>query len=297
MAGLTLFRPGAPRGAIDVIAHRGASDEAPENTMAAFERAIEVGADWIELDCALTRDEQAVVIHDDTLDRTTTGSGPVYAQTLADIQKLDAGAWKDEAFAGQRVPAIEEVLDRAKDTIGLYIELKNNDPDQSLQETVAGFIRSRPEMTPRCMQQLTEIILRNESIDIRLTKAVIDQLDKRRMKSQVTIQSFSPIICAAVVGIDPAIRVELLGKPELTPQAWDNFRRWAEIASAWGCNIEKSVLTPERISQLHGDEKTIAVWTVDAFENIRRFADWGVDAIITNKPKDCLNTLKEMGKR
>src|SRR5947207_506519 len=80
-----------------VIAHRGASSYAPENTMAAFDLALQIGSSHLELDVHLTRDDYLVVIHDDTLDRTTNGTGPVASQTLAALQMLDAGAWFGEA--------------------------------------------------------------------------------------------------------------------------------------------------------------------------------------------------------
>src|SRR5688500_16528220 len=95
-----------------VIAHRGASSYAPENTLAAFDLAIEMGARHLELDVHLTRDDHVVVIHDDTVDRTTGGVGPVAEQTLAELKSLDAGSWFGEKFAGQRIPTFAEVLER-----------------------------------------------------------------------------------------------------------------------------------------------------------------------------------------
>ena len=105
-----------------VIAHRGASGTCPENTLAAFRRAAELGAHMIELDVQLTRDGEVVVVHDWTLDRTTDGSGPVGAATLADIRRLDAGAWFNPRFAGERVPTLAEVL--AGVTLPVNVELK-----------------------------------------------------------------------------------------------------------------------------------------------------------------------------
>src|SRR3990172_7158952 len=86
------------------IAHRGASALAPENTMAAFEKAVELGADVIELDLHMSRDGELVVIHDDTLDRTTDGRGVVHELNLKDLKRLDAGRWVGKEFAGERSP-------------------------------------------------------------------------------------------------------------------------------------------------------------------------------------------------
>jgi glycerophosphoryl diester phosphodiesterase len=105
-----------------VIAHRGASGTCPENTLAAFRRAAAVGAPMIELDVQLTRDGEVVVLHDDTLERTTTGSGPVRQRTLAELRGLDAGSWFDASFRGERVPTLAEVLDAFP--LAVNVELK-----------------------------------------------------------------------------------------------------------------------------------------------------------------------------
>jgi glycerophosphoryl diester phosphodiesterase len=109
-----------------VIAHRGASGHAPENTMAAFRRAVEMGAGFIETDLHLTRDSQFVAIHDDTLDRTTNASGLVTNHTLAELRRLDAGAWFGPAFVGQRIPTLDEILAFAREhDIIFYLEIKS----------------------------------------------------------------------------------------------------------------------------------------------------------------------------
>ncbi len=107
-----------------VIGHRGASAYYPENTMAAFEAAYEMGAEMIELDILLSKDGVPVVIHDETLDRTTNGAGKVADYTLTELQKLDAGLWFGREHAGEQIPTLEEVLGFAKDRITLNIEIK-----------------------------------------------------------------------------------------------------------------------------------------------------------------------------
>jgi len=111
-----------------VIAHRGASGTSPENTLAAFRRAVELGADMIELDAQLTRDGAVVVIHDYTLERTTSGGGAVHETTLADLRRLDAGAWFDTAFRGERVPTLAETL--AAVPLAFNVELKPVGPGE-----------------------------------------------------------------------------------------------------------------------------------------------------------------------
>src|ERR1700683_2808619 len=106
-----------------IIAHRGASGHAPENTMAAFQRAVELGAPFIETDLHLTRDGRFVAIHDKTLQRTTNGQGAVQEFTLAELRQLDAGKWFDRPFSGEHIPTLEEVLEfgRANDVV-FYLE-------------------------------------------------------------------------------------------------------------------------------------------------------------------------------
>ncbi len=107
-----------------VIAHRGASGYAPENTMVSFERGLALRADAIELDIHPTRDGELVVIHDPTLDRTTDGTGPVSARTLAEIQALDAGTWFDPSLKDVRVPTFHEVLNWARGRTKVVVEIK-----------------------------------------------------------------------------------------------------------------------------------------------------------------------------
>jgi glycerophosphoryl diester phosphodiesterase len=107
------------------IAHRGASGYAPENTLAAFRRAIALGVSFIETDLQLTRDAHFVAIHDDTFDRTTTGRGAVQQMTLAEVRRLDAGSWFGSEFIGERVPTLSEILEfSAKNDVVFYLELK-----------------------------------------------------------------------------------------------------------------------------------------------------------------------------
>lgn len=107
-----------------VIAHRGASAEAPEHTIAAFELALGQGADGVQLDVHLSADGQPVVIHDFTLERTTDGAGPVVEHTVRQLKRLDAGGWHERRFRGQRIQTLQEVLERFRDRVRFWIDLK-----------------------------------------------------------------------------------------------------------------------------------------------------------------------------
>ena len=109
---------------ITAIAHRGASSYAPENTFAAFDLAVDMGIEEIELDVQFTSDSHIIVIHDETLDRTTNSTGSVCDRTLEEIQSLDAGSWFDEKFSDEKIPALGEVFDRYKDQLRFHIEIQ-----------------------------------------------------------------------------------------------------------------------------------------------------------------------------
>jgi glycerophosphoryl diester phosphodiesterase len=124
-----------------VIAHRGASAAAPENTIAAFELAVTQEADGIELDVHLSADGHPVVIHDDSLERTTDGAGPVAARTMRELKRLDAGGWYGPSFRGQRIQTLQEVLERFKGRARFWIELKGgSDLYPGIEERVVSMV-------------------------------------------------------------------------------------------------------------------------------------------------------------
>jgi len=124
-----------------VIAHRGASAEAPENTIAAFELALDHGADGIQLDLHLSRDDQPVVIHDFTLERTSTGAGPVRGLTVRELKRLDIGSWRGRRWRGQRVQTLQEVLERFRERTRFWIDLKGGaDLYAGIEEQVISMI-------------------------------------------------------------------------------------------------------------------------------------------------------------
>src|SRR5712671_7719341 len=133
-----------------IIAHRGASGNAPENTLAAFRKAVALGATFIETDLQLSRDARFMAIHDATVNRTTNGRGAVHDLTLADLRKLDAGSWFGSEFAGERIPTLEEILEFSKKhDVVFYLELK---PSGSWggEHALISSLRESGEI-PRCV--------------------------------------------------------------------------------------------------------------------------------------------------
>ncbi len=134
-----------------LIGHRGYPALCPENTLASFEGAMQAGCDMIELDVTLTKDRKVVVIHDDTLDRTTTGKGPVRGHALAEIKALDAGSWFDARFAAERVPELWEVMELTAGRCMLNIEIKDSAfeedfPADAIEHQVVKLVRKSGAM-------------------------------------------------------------------------------------------------------------------------------------------------------
>ena len=237
------------------IAHRGASGAglAPENTLAAFEKAIEIGVDAIEVDVHATRDNRVAVIHDATLDRTTDRLGIVRDLTYDEIREADAGSWFDAGFAGERVPELEEVLDLARHRALILIEIK------------ADFLAER----------------------VLQTVAEMDAL------SQVAIQSFNPQTIRRVKLLEPTIPTALLmGKVPTTPSRV-RARKMVRDALAIGANsigLWHNVVTPALLEEMRRRALSVWTWTVNEPIAMRDLVQMGIQGIITNYP-DRLNLV------
>lgn len=294
MTGCATFEAGAPEGAVDVIAHRGASAYAPENTLAAFRLAAEMGAHWFELDCTLSKDGEVIVIHDDDLERTTDGEGLVADLTLPELKRTDAGSWFDPRFAGERLPTLGEALDFARGRIGVYIEIKDSDDDSGLEGDLLELAGEGGRLLPKRKTEVMRHIEASGSRNLALTRKVISEVRARRMGKQVVIQSFSPVVCAVSLIEAPELRTELLASSDdKHPGQWARFLRWAELLDPHGFNPNKKDVTPELVGDLHHLGKSIAVWTVNDEANMRRLTGWGVDGLITDRPDVALRVTRK----
>lgn len=294
----TTFHAGAPEGAVGVIAHRGASAHAPENTLAAFAKALEMGADWFELDCHLTRDGQAAVLHDGDLKRVAGIERRVAAMTMAELKQVDAGSWFDPAFKGEPIPTLEESLDFAKGRIGVYLEVKSAAPDTKLMETLWVLAQNHAGDGQTLLRAMLVEIEKSRTPNLELTRKCLEAVKARRMRHQVVLQSFSPVVCVIALAEMPELRTEFLGSddPE-KPEQWARFVEFGMRVGVHGFNINKDSVTAERIAMFHNAGKTCAVWTVDDPEAMLDCAAKGADAIITNRPALCITTLQHAGKR
>lgn len=297
-AGCVTSRTALQPGRVEVIAHRGASAYAPENTLAAFKLAHEQKADWFELDCTLTQDGEVVVIHDGSIDRTTTGEGEVCDLTFDEIRQYDAGSWKAPEFSAERVPSLAETLNFAKGRIGVYIEIKNSADDSALAEQILELAKDSQTLTPEMETEVMAAIEASGTRNLELTRKVIALVRDRYMEDEIVIQSFSSICCAVAAIEAPEMRVEFLtGAEKDNPGGWESALRWTYLLGLEGFNPTKKGIDPGRLAVCHAGGKSVAVWTVDATPEMRRLAEWGVDRIITNRPDACLEVLKEAGKR
>ena len=295
----TTFHAGAPKNMVDVIAHRGASAYAPENTLASFSKAIELKADWFELDVHLTKDGQVVVTHDGNLERVAGIKKTVPEMTLAEIRQADAGAWFAKEFTGERFPTLDETLAlAAKGRIGVYIEVKSDASDRQLLggmlETASRHQGSRNALLRALMDQIEA----SRTPNLELTRKTIALVRARHMKDQVVIQSFSPVSCVVALAEAPEMRTEFLGGDDKDhPERWQQYLAFGHAVGVAGFNIDYDSVTAERIAAFHRDGKTCAVWTVDDPAAMRHCVECGADAIISNKPDLLLSTLRELGKR
>jgi glycerophosphoryl diester phosphodiesterase len=197
-----------------LYAHRGASAEAPENTLAAFRRALAAGADGIELDVHLTRDGVPVVIHDDTLERTTDGAGRVAARSAAALQELDAGSWFAPHFAAEALPTLEEVLRLFGGRLRLNLEVKAVRAGMAVLELLTRFPRAEVVVSSFDHGLLTR--LRRAAPDLSL--AVLADHDWHRALAKAAALR----VCA----FHP--RADLVNRPLLTA-----CRRLAMPVHAW----------------------------------------------------------------
>ncbi|MGB9593290.1 MAG: glycerophosphodiester phosphodiesterase [Anaerolineae bacterium] len=229
------------------LGHRGASHDAPQNTLAAFRLANAYGADGYELDVQLTKDGVPVVIHDFTVDKTTNGTGPVAGFTLEELKRLDAGAKFSSQFAGERVPTLAEVFDVLEPHTIVNVELKT----KSLG-------------------------------DNGLEKATIALIRERGLQERVILSSFNPFSLLRVRRIAPELKIGLLYAPDLPlylRKAW--FRL---VVKPQALHPHYRMVDERYMAWARRNGYEVNVWTVDDPDDMRRLAALGVHAIITNRP-------------
>ncbi|MBF8191172.1 glycerophosphodiester phosphodiesterase [Nonomuraea sp. K274] len=244
---------------VDNIAHRGASAYAPENTLAACALARSQRADTCELDVQQTKDDHLVLMHDQTLTRTTNveqvfpdrSPWRVSDFTLAEIKRLDAGSWFSSHFRGERVPTLREALRESNGGIGLLLEVKHSP--------------------------------RNPDIDRRVA-AELQETRSWWSSRRLAVQAFDWQSMRTFHSLMPQVPIALLGKPDL-----DKLTELAGFAKA--LNLPHSELTAQYVKSVHDKGMRVYTWRAQKRAVIRRLISYGVDGIMTNRP-DHLHGVK-----
>ncbi|WP_368297936.1 glycerophosphodiester phosphodiesterase [Cytobacillus firmus] len=234
---------------VDNIAHRGATGYAPENTIVGFDLAVDMKADYIEIDVQRSKDGELVVIHDTTVDRTTDGTGKVGNLTFDYLRSLDAGSWKGEQFAGEPIPTFEEILDRYHGKTGILIELKAPELYPGIEGQVADALKAR-------------------------------NLDKPQ-NEKIIIQSFNFESMKKMDQLLPKVPIGVLtsNRADTTAEALQEFSAYAD----W-FNPSYGIVTEELVNQVHSLGMQIGSWTVRSQEAADFLFEMEVDAIITDYP-------------
>jgi glycerophosphoryl diester phosphodiesterase len=241
-----------------IFAHRGDFAHAPENTLPAFEQALQKGADGVELDVKLTSDGQVIVIHDATIDRTTNGKGRVAAFALDEIRKLDAGKWFNEKYLGTKVPLLEEVFDLVGKDKLINIELTNYS-------------------TPR-----DGLVLK-----------VCDLIKHHNNHKQIIFSSFFSPNLRIAAQVLPEIPRGLLAMPGLVGLWARSFGFMFGDYQALHPHITNA--SKEQVQRVHRLKRRVHVWTANTAEEVKKLKDWGVDGIFTDDPEMAVRAVRRDG--
>ena len=227
------------------IAHRGASGIAPENTIAAFKKAIEIGVDAVELDLHGTADGEVVVIHDASLDRTTNGHGPINQATLETVKRADAGAWFASEFAGEPVPTLAEALE--------------------------------------CITEKTVAVL--EIKDPLIAEAVVVKVRETQTLNLTVIISFHTTVLETVRTLEPRIPTGwLIGSHNSHVPPEQLCQQLGELGSSL-LNVNHQLITAEFAYEVRRRGIALWCWTVDDVVRMREMKAFGVQGITSNYPE------------
>jgi len=238
-----------------ILCHRGAKNYAPENTLAAFKIALEMGADGFELDTQLTSDGHIIVYHDRIVDRTTNGHGKPFQLSLTELRELDAGSFFSEKFRGEKISTLDEVFETIGKRAIINIELKNF-------------------LTP---------------FD-NLTEKVCEVVRRHGMQSNVIFSSFLPWNLKKAARILPEVPrglITIKGRWGIWGRSFGfNFGNYDALHPFLGD------VTAQQVQRVHKLRRKVNVWTVNTEDDIRRLLSWGVDGIMTDEPELAVRIIR-----
>jgi glycerophosphoryl diester phosphodiesterase len=232
-----------------IIANRGFKKRYPENTLIAFQAAMDAGVPMIELDVTLSRDRKLVVIHDATLERTTNGHGSVHDHTLEELKRLDAGSWFHSYFADERLPELSEVLDLVDGRVITNIEIKSN-----------AYEPHHP--ADAIEKQVVDLVKQKKALD-----AVLISSFKAEILNQVSDMADPPAL--ALISSDPAD---------------DQTIKFCQDINAFSLHPNHRIVTEDQVKKIHAAGLKVFPYTVDTFEDYSKIMGMNVDGVITNDP-------------
>lgn len=234
-----------------IIAHRGYSGAFPENTLIALREAIKLGIDGIEVDARITSDGAVVLMHDETVDRTTNGTGKVRELTLAQIGALDAGSWKGSDFVGEAVPTLLEALNQLPDDMVMYVEIKPADA----------------------------------------AREVVDVILKSGASERVVICSFHASVIKEVSRLYPKLPKVLISGSCKDMNEFKRLIETALECGANGLSIHYGSVSAQFVRYAHQRSIGVIAWTVNDLKILSEMLAFGVDAIVTDYPDVVLKAL------
>lgn len=241
-----------------IFAHRGSSGTHPENTIAAFEEAIRLGVDGIELDIQLTKDDELVVIHDYTLDRTTDGTGKVRDYTLEEVKAFDAGSKFSPEFTGETIPTFREVLALLQDTdLELNIEIKN-----PVKE------------------------------DTGIEKKMIEELEEYQYIHRSIVSSFNHDSLKRVISLNNELECAIL-----YTKKFENPWEYAAEIGAKALHTYRPETEREQVTEAQQKGFPVRVFTINKEEDMTDFFSAKVAAIFTDYPERAMEILREVEKK
>ena len=231
-----------------VIAHRGACAYAPENTLASMRKAHALGAQWVEFDVMLTADGEAIIMHDETLARTTNGGKRAVAETLyQDITRLDAGTWFGKQYAQKPVPTLVELLELLKKLkLNINLEIKPT-PGKEVETA---------EKSLACLRHYWPL------------EASPPMISSQSPQCLRTVHQLAPELCLGAV-----------------IHEWDTpWKIWLRDYACQAASVNHLILTPENVKQLKADLNYLLAYTVNDPDRANDLYQWGVDAVFSDKP-------------
>lgn len=235
---------------MELIAHRGASAYAPENTLSAFKKAIDMGLNAVEFDVQFTLDGKAVVTHDYTLERTSDGRGHINDFNLSQLKELDFGKWFSEDYKNEKIPTLDEVLDIVKNNYLINIELKRDKDDKRF-----------------------------------FSKSIVETIDKFDIRDKVLISSFDHELLKDLYKIDQNLKIALLFPKEIE-RNFENLKEYIDKLNikVSAINPHKDSLNEISTKNIKKLGLKIISYTVNEKTDYNRLKDLGVDAVFTNFP-------------